>query len=61
MRHFTKDEQKKYTESISKLYKPTGVNIMADKINDKLKWSMGAKELREIGDLVLEVKQNDRC
>ena len=31
MRHFTKEEQKKYTESISKLYKPTGGNIMADK------------------------------
>ena len=28
MRHFTKEEQKKYTESILKLYKPTGGNIM---------------------------------
>lgn len=30
MRHFTKEEQKKYTESTGKLYKPTGVNIMAE-------------------------------
>lgn len=35
MRHFTKEEQKKYTESISKLYKPTGGNIMADKSKRK--------------------------
>lgn len=30
MRHFTKDEQKKYTESISKLCKPTGASIMTE-------------------------------
>lgn len=30
MRHFTKDEQKKYTESIDKLCEPTGGNIMTD-------------------------------
>lgn len=42
MRHFTKDEQKKYTESISKLYKPTGGNIMAD----KPKWKRKSYEER---------------
>lgn len=42
MRHFTKEEQKKYTESILKLYKPTGGSIMAD----QQPIEMGAKELR---------------
>ena len=46
MRHFTKEEQKKYTESISKLYKPTGGNIMADKINDKSKSKRNSYEER---------------
>ena len=46
MRHFTKEEQRKYTESILKLYKPTGGSIMADKINNKLKWERKSYEER---------------
>jgi hypothetical protein len=46
MRPLTKEEQKKYTESILKLYKPTGGNIMEDKINNKLKCKRKSYEER---------------
>lgn len=74
MRHFTKEEQKKYTESILKLYKPTGGNIMADKINGKLKSERKSYEERmkeaaeekarkeaklETGNLIKEVMNSD--
>ena len=34
MRNFTKKEQEKYTKAVSKVYKPTGVNINADGVQE---------------------------
>ena len=34
MRNLTKEEQKKYTEAVSKVYKPTGVNINVGDIQE---------------------------
>lgn len=66
MRDFTKDEQKKYTESITKLYKPTGGNIMADKrksYEERMKEMAEEKARKEAkledGNLIKEVMNSD--
>lgn len=66
MRYFTKEEQKKYTESISKLYKPTGGNIMADKrksYEERMKEVAEEKARKEAkletGNLIKEVMNSD--